>query len=79
MSAPSFVWEQTYLIFFVTIAMTSSCAAALSRNVTNIALCRVSLYESIVDAYTWRRRKVCTGLFHLRENSSQEVEFHQSS
>ena len=59
--------------------MTSSCASAERRKVTNMAPERESLYELIVDAYTCRRRKVCTGLFHLRENSSQEVEFHQSS
>ena len=38
------------LIFFVTIAITSSCTAALRRNVRNIADWREILYEDIVDA-----------------------------
>lgn len=59
--------------------MTSSCTEALRRKVRNMAELRESLYELIEDAYTWRSRKVCTGLFHLRENSSHEVAFHQSS
>jgi hypothetical protein len=59
--------------------MTSSCTAALSRKVRNMAEPREIRKAEIVDAYTCRRRKPCTGLFHLRENSSHEVEFHQSS
>jgi hypothetical protein len=34
------------------------------------------LYVEIVAPYTCRSRKLCTGLFHLRENSSHDVEFH---
>ena len=68
--------RSAYLILWVTTAITSSWAAADRRKVTNIARDRENLYEAIVDAYTCRRRKLCTGLFHLRENSSHEVEFH---
>ena len=65
-----------YRIFLVTTAMTSSWAAAERRNVTNIAREREKWYELMVEAYTCLSRKLCTGLFHLRENSSQDVEFH---
>jgi len=66
----------SHRIFLVTIVMTSSCAIALRKNVMNIAVVRDRPYDARVEAYTCRKRKVCTGLFHLRENSSQEVEFH---
>ena len=69
----------THLILCVTTIITSSCAHALNKNVANIACVRDSPYPVIVDAYTCRSKNECTGRFHLRENSSQEVEFHQSS
>lgn len=64
------------LIFFVTTAITSSCTAALNKNVKNIADLLDNLYDVMVEAYTWRSKNMCTGRFHFRENSSQEVEFH---
>jgi len=69
----------TYLSFLVTMAMTSSCRAALSRNVTIVADGFDILWYSMELAYTCRKRKECTGLFHFRANSSHVVEFHQSS
>lgn len=63
----------------VTTAITSSCAQALIKKVTNIAVVLETRWLMIVAAYTCLSRKVYTGLFHFRENSSHDVEFHQSS
>jgi hypothetical protein len=42
----------------------------------NMAVVREMRKVEMVAPYTCRKRKLCTGLFHLRENSSQDVEFH---
>lgn len=54
--------------FFVTTSITSSCTAALSRNVMNAAENFDNRYVEMVVAYTCRSRNVWTGRFHLREN-----------
>lgn len=64
------------LIFCVTTAMTSSCTHADSKKVVNAAWNLDSLYSLRVELYTCRSRNVCTGTFHLRENSSNDVLFH---
>jgi hypothetical protein len=58
--------------------ITSSCTQALRRNVTSVAVWRDSLKVLMEEWYTWRRRKLWTGRFQSRANSSQEVEFHQA-
>jgi len=42
--------DQQHLIFFVTTAMTSSCAAAERRKVTNMAREREKWYDVMADA-----------------------------
>lgn len=68
--------DVTHRNFLVTTAITNSWAKALIKNVINIAVERDVCQPLIDGAYMCRKRNVWTGLFHLRENSSQDVEFH---
>ena len=63
----------------VTTIITNSCTHDDKKNVAKAAFDLERWNDSILESYTWRSKKWCTGLFHLRAHSSKLTQFHQSS